>query len=308
MFTANQIETLLNIIRTQHILFIATQIGPEMLSDSELSILREIGFDVNDIKLTPFEEMFRWGMLSSSIGLKKAKNFKYDEFKRFVQSGNYLPLTPVERTAYNISQRQAASDIRGLGNRISQQTGQILIEADRNQRKQYEKIITEETASNIKNRGTISNLVSNLGHRTGDWARDFGRISDYVMHQAYEEGRAAHIMSQHGADALVYKKVFKSACKKCIELYLTKGFDSQPILFKLSDLIDNGSNIGRKVSEWLPVVGPTHPWCRCMLVYVDPNYEWSEEDGDFTKPKEYQRRVTRQSRVTVTIGDNKVSV
>ncbi|HNQ20263.1 MAG TPA: hypothetical protein PKI46_04285, partial [Bacteroidales bacterium] len=182
MFTPNQIAEIMDIIRTQHILFIATQIGPEMLSDSEVSLLREIGFDVEQIGITPFEEIFRWGLLSMSIGDKKSKDLKYSKFKDFLKSGNYLPLTPVEKTAIEVAQKQASSDIRGLGNRISQQTGQLLIESDQQQRLEYEKIITNETVSNIKNRGSISNLVSNLGHKTGDWARDFGRISDYVMH------------------------------------------------------------------------------------------------------------------------------
>jgi len=45
-----------------------------------------------------------------------------------------------------------------------------------------------------------------------------------------------------------------------------------------------------------------------MLVYVDPAYEWSEEDNDFTKPKTYQRQVQRKSRVRVTIGNETFNV
>ena len=308
MFTPDQIESLRGIIDLQHVIFIATQIGPEMLSNAELKLLKSAGVTLDDITMTPFDEMFSWGMLSSAIGHKRSNNMKYEEFEAFMRSGQYLPLSPVEKTAKEIAQRQAASDIRGLGNRINMATGQLVIEADMAQRANYESIITEESVKNIQNRGTRANLVSNLGHRTGDWARDFGRISDYVMTQAYEEGRATQIKNEHGSDANVYKKVFTSACKKCVSLYLTKGFGSEPIVFKLSELQNNGTNIGRKVAEWLPVIGPTHPWCRCMLVYVDPNYNWDEQAQDFNKPKEYQRVVQRNSRVRVQIGNRTVTV
>lgn len=303
MFTANQIEELMSIINLQHVVFIAANIGADMLSDSELRILKQAGVSLEQLQNTPFEEMFQWGLLSMSIGNSKSKKLDYKKFKGFLQSQENLPFTPVESKAIEVAKRQASSDIRGLGNRIQQQTGQLLIEADSAQRLSYEKDITEATVKNIKNRGSISNLVSDLGHKTGDWARDFGRISDYVMHQAFEEGRASQIRNQHGGDALVYKKVFQSACKKCVSLYLTKGVGSEPVLFKISELQSNGTNIGRKVADWKPVVGPTHPWCRCMLVHVDPNYEWSEEDGDFTKPKQYERKVQRRSRVKITVGN-----
>lgn len=308
MFTQNQIEQLMGIINMNHVLFIATQIGVEMLSDSELELLKQAGVNINEISDTPFDEMFRWGMLSNAIGNKRAKNLTYSQFKNFLSSSQYLPLTEVEKVAKTVAKKQAASDLRGLGNRIIQQTNQVLIEADQNQRAQYEKIVTDESVKNIKNRGTISNLVSNLGHKTGDWARDFGRISDYVMHQAFEEGRAAQIKTQFGVESIVYKKVFQSACKSCVKLYLTDGFGSKPKVFKLTELQNNGTNIGRKVAEWKPVIGPTHPWCRCMLVYIDPNYEWDDETKDFNKPKQFERKVERTSRVRVNIGNQSIEV
>jgi len=308
MFTPNQIEQLLGIIDLQHIIFIATQIGPDMLSDSEIEILQNAGVSINTIKNTPFDEMFRWGMLSAGIGYKQSTNMSYQDFVQFLRRGQYLPLTPVEKTAHDIARRQASSDLRGLGNRINAQTRQVLIEVDQQQRVQYEKIITNKATQNIQQRGSISNLVSKLGHATSDWARDFGRIADYTMTQAFEEGRAAQLKNQYGDDVLVYKKVFTSACKKCVKLYLTNGFGSKPIVFKLTELQANGTNIGRKADEWLPVVGPMHPWCRCMLVYVDSNYDWDPVTKDFNKPKEYQRKVQRTSRVRVTVGNSTIEV
>jgi hypothetical protein len=48
-------------------------------------------------------------------------------------------------------------------------------------------------------------------------------------------------------------------CEMCKKLYL--GSDNHPIIFKLEDLEANGTNVGRKQAQWLPVVGATHPHC-----------------------------------------------
>lgn len=73
-----------------------------------------------------------------------------------------------------------------------------------------------------------------------------------------------------------------------IALHITYGCRySAPKVFKLSELISNGTNIGRKVNEWKPTVGSTHPWCRCLLRYLPDDYDWSNESKTFT-PKPYK--------------------
>lgn len=261
MFSPNQISEILQIINYQHILFIGTNVGIDVLSDADIFLLEQSGFDVSALEKakTPFDEMFRFGMLSSALGYKKTSELNYSQFTRFLRDTGEIKLTEVEELALLNAKKQASSDIRGLGNRIEKDTEQILIEFDQNQRREFEQKISEQTQANISERGSISDLVSRLGHKTGDWARDFGRISDYVMHQAFENGRAEQILREHGEDAEVYKNVYEKACKHCVRLYLTKDVGSEPILFKLKDLMANGTNIGRKPPEWKAVVGPTHP-------------------------------------------------
>lgn len=308
MFSPNQISEILQIINYQHIMFIGTNVGIDVLSDADIFLLEQAGFDISSLEnaLSPFDEMFRFGMLSAAIGYKKTSELNYNQFLKFLRNSSQVELTQVEQLALMNAKKQASSDIRGLGNRIEKHTEQVLIEFDQNQRALYENIVNEETQANISNRGSIRDLVSRLGHKTTDWARDFGRISDYVMHQAFENGRAEQILKEHGEDAEVYKNVYEKACKHCVRLYLTEDIGSEPILFKLKDLIANGTNIGRKPLEWKAVVGPTHPHCRCTLAYRDPNYDWSEKEQTYNKPKEYQPRVQRNSRIRITIGDTTI--
>ena len=109
------------------------------------------------------------------------------------------------------------------------------------------------------------------------------------MHEAYNYGRAKSAFRKYGEDAEVWFTVLDNACESCRKLYLKDPDDpdSEPIVFKLKDVIDNGNNIGRKVADWKPTVAPIHPWCRCILNAKDPNTEWDSSTKAFTKIKKY---------------------
>lgn len=309
-FSIDQIAKLLKTINLQHLLFVHTNVGKDVLSKDDLDLLRNSGFNVDEVPyvMTPIETQFKWGIISQAIGSIKSRKLSFKDFLRFLKEGRYLPLTPVEKYALDSVKRQAYKDIKGLGNKVSNDVNQIIIESDQSQRKEYEKIISQEAKKTIQERGTIRDLVSKLGHKTKDWSRDFGRISDYVMHQAFEEGRAQQIKKDHGDDAMVYKDVYPGACKHCVRLYLTDGIGSKPKLFKLSYLVANGTNIGRKSEDWRPIIGSTHPHCRCTIAFFDINYEWDSKSQSFNKPREFKRKVERKSIVTVTIGNTTIEV
>ena len=128
------------------------------------------------------------------------------------------------------------------------------------------------------------------------------------MNTAYQEGRASGIEKHTGKDALVYKDVFPGACRHCIRLYLTDGIGSEPIIFKLSQLRENGTNIGRKAADWKATVGSVHPYCRCQLNEYDNRYDWNPETHSFSTLKSRQSKIERKSKIKVTIGNKEFLV
>lgn len=307
----DQINELMKIIESQVTGFVAFNVGSDVLTEDDRTLLQKYGVDVSNIvdENNLMEQSFKLGILSEAIGHKKSQEVTYEQMKEYIDSQKYIPFTETERAALENVKNQAYSDIKGLGNRIQRDTRHIIIEADRERRAEYEDIIQDAAERNVANRETIRNMVSELGHKTGDWNRDFGRIADYVNHMAFDTGRSSHIQKQHGKDAYVYKDVYPGACRHCIRLYLTKGFGSKPRIFKLQTLQANGTNIGRKAKDWRPVVGPTHPWCRCTLAHYDPRYEFNPKTRRYDIPKEdVEPQVPRRSSVTVTVGDETVEV
>ena len=126
-----------------------------------------------------------------------------------------------------------------------------------------QQIIKKKTIDAIKMRKGARGLAADLAETSKDWEVDWLRIAYFLTTEAYNQGRVQSILREYGQDAEVWFDVFDEACKHCRKLYLKNPDDenSEPIVFKLSDIIANGNNIGRKVQEWKPVVPPAHPYC-----------------------------------------------
>ncbi len=308
VLTPDQVQEILNIISYHQIHFIAEHVGTDVLTSSDIELLEQFGIDLKELgHVGKVEDAFKFGKLSVVLNESQNQKLSYAQFKKFLKSGKGIPLSIQEKFALKNVKYRAYSDIKGLGNKISQDFQNTLIEASKKQRKQFEKIIRETSKETILSRGSVQSMVSDLGHKTNDWARDFGRISDFILHDAFDSGRAESIREEFGDDSEVYKQVYPGACQHCIRLYLTSGIGSEPQVFNVVSLIQNGTNIGVKTADWKPVIGSTHPWCRCTLFRKPKGYSWSNETQSFSVPTG-ERKVQRKSKVRVKFGDKNFEV
>lgn len=180
-----------------------------------------------------------------------------DRLKEHLRA-NPIPLSEAEKQAVTMANQRAAQYVVGLGNRVSNQTGQMVIEADASLRQQLRDTIRTQTARNIAARETVKQLKSDLGHATSDWTRDLDRIAVTEKQTAMQEGQAAAAAKMYGGRAKVAKLTRPRCCPQCDAAYNSKG---QPRVFDLADLEANGSNVGRKQAEWKATVAPLHPNC-----------------------------------------------
>ena len=135
---------------------------------------------------------------------------------------------------------------------------------------------------------------SELHQTMEDKARDWDRVAYYELTDAQKQGQAYKLLQDGNVDKLVYKMPLATACAQCKHLFL-KSDGKTPRVFKLSRLINNGTNIGRKPypvrgGKTVPVgrsdgaetlkavVGLVHPWCACAGPYEYTGYEpWAKE-------------------------------
>jgi len=284
------------------LVFLSHTIGAGILSKSDLDTLAHFGIDVSSLpKYGVVDSAFKFGILADTLGSKAAKKLKYEDFRDKLKSGAFLPLTESEKITLNHIKMRMYGDVTGLGHRIGNDLKNIVIENSKKQQAQYEKILNETIASGVQESKTAREIASDLGHKTQDWAKDFDRIADYVLHEAFDTGKAISLLNKYkkeGETAYCYKEVYAGACEHCIEAYLTDGIGSKPKIFKVSTLIANGTNIGVKAADYKPVIGAMHPWCRCELFELMPNMEWDSEKKMFVL-KRNTYGVQRKSKIKI---------
>lgn len=287
IFSYGQIQDMLSILRRHELVFIAGQLGINYLSDTDKMILKAAGVDLDLFKNSQgvVEHAFLFGILADSINDERTKDMTYAQFQKFLKSGNFIPLTDEEEFALQQVKNRAYTDITNLGARMRNGVSNSVLRNNQQQSLLVQDVIKKKTINAVKLRLGATDLASDLANTTKDWEVDWLRIAYYLTHEAFNAGRAQNILKKYGKDAEVYFDVHKGACKKCMELFLTDPEDenSEAKIYKLSEIIANGNNIGRKTADWKATISPIHPYCRCTINYKDPNNVWDANLRGYTK-------------------------
>lgn len=256
LLTPEQLQKVQKIVEKHHNAFVVSAIGPEAVDPGVLTELEQAG--LIEGHLNSVEQAYLYGQLLGILQNKATANMSFDAFQKYVRK-NPIPLSVPEQRAVKFAQLSAAGYLKGLGNKVNQQTGNILIEADSKLRAKLERVVRDKTAQNIAKRETAKQLKSDLGWASKDWTRDWDRIAVTEKQTAMQTGLADHIAKRYGEEALVAKRSMPDACKHCDRLY--NGPDGNPRIFPLSTLVANGTNVGKKTAEWQAVIGTVHPHC-----------------------------------------------
>lgn len=299
MFTSQQIEEVIKGIDYHYSMIIGISLGYESLSMEDQLLLQSYGVDMNKLmaEYPPYLRMFYLGRLSAILKDEQLRSISLNDFDYYLKNYQFLPLSKREKKEYDISRQFTYNHLKGLGRRSSDGVRDIMLEINR------KNIIKEEISTGIEKRRSIQKVISEIGHKTEDWNRDWHRIVETEMANIYNQGQISMLLEKYGDQHEVWKQVYKEACRHCISLYTTNGIGSEPKVFKLSELVGNGTNIGRKVADWLPVVDATHPFCRCHIYSKFPGQVWDGTVQNFVYPKEERERKWTEGVIKIRVGD-----
>lgn len=310
LFTPEEIQQLFFIVDYRIARVIADVLGKDYLSPDDIDVLKRFDFDLKTeiLKIPPYWQAFIFGRLAAILSPAQLSSLDFNDLKQYVEKEQYPALTTREKAEYNASAMRSYSYIKGMGNKIKDSLSSTISEEEMKiavaeREREVETAIREELTEGVLKRKSVQSIVSSLGHRLDEWNRDWGRIVATEMENIFQIGIAQTIMKEHGIHAKVYKEVFPGACRMCLNAYTTAGAGSKPVIFDLSELIANGTNIGRKSKDWKPVLTNIHPFCRCMLRHVPDGYEWDDKTQSFEPKKaDESKRVQRKSKVKITVG------
>lgn len=271
MLTPEQLRRIREIVSRYHLATVADVAGIEALTPEEVKQLEEAGLMPETPKPSamppPVRAAFRFGATLARAAGKAAARLVGDKLAMAITSA---PLTRVEELAAAAASERAGQWIRTHSAKVASAV-QVAVTTPR-----LEDVIQEQVKEAVRTRKTIKQLKSDLGHMTKEWARDLDRIAGTELHNAHQQGLSAAYKTDHG-DPMVFKRVLPGACKVCRRLLEDSG--GMPKLFRLSELEANGSNIGRKQVDWLPVIDGIHPNCRCVMVRMPDGWGFNES-GD----------------------------
>lgn len=231
-------------------------------------------------------------------------------FEEAMRLALHMPMQKPDLAAIAIAEQQTAMYITDNAKDLATKIGRLAIQKrneairqmaiDFHARKLKRTVLDEETkreaGEEIPERYVEDwqQFKSELYHAMDDKARDWDRVAYYEIVDAQKQGMAHALMEDGNVDKLVYKMPLPTACSQCKFLYLEKD-GITPRLFKLSEMISNGTNIGRKphatkggkvVEGGRPdgqetlkaVAGLVHPNCACQGPYKVTGHEhWAKQ-------------------------------
>lgn len=308
IFSPVEIQKLFNIIDYRIAIMVGDALGKEFLTPQDKEVLKINGFDIDNAfkKIPPFYQAYLFGKVSGLLTPSQIGVLDYKDLASYTEKRSYLKLTKREQFEYNAAAVKTYTYVKDMGQKFKNTLLNSISEQE-SQESLVQQEIKEAIKEGVLKRRSAQAVASDLGSKLQDWNRDWGRIVETEYQNIYSIGKASTILEEHGPDALVYKQVFPEACSHCRHFYTTRGIGSKPRIFKLSELIENGSNVGKKVKDWKPTLPATHPWCRCELVYIPKGYVWSEDKKTFIPPENY-KRVERKSKIKLTIGSKTFEV
>lgn len=293
-----QIQEISDLMEFYNSVFINANVGSSLLNRNQKRILKRFGIALSPVdQQTHVDYVYKFGMLASSLKYKRTKDFDFKGLKSFIKSGNFLPLSDLEKHTLDVLKHQMYKDVTQLKNRQISDLYQLSIESS--QKDKYQQIIQREAMNAVNERMSIKQFSKVLSEKASDWVRDFDKVADFVMHSAYQHGKAMSLVRQYGTNVKVWYMVKKDACKHCKRIYIKNTRTNEPRVFQLLEVLNNGSNIGRKMDDLRATAYSLHVFCRCEMEVFDENTVWDQQKQLFIQTRN-NYGVTRKSKIKIT--------
>lgn len=258
----------------------------------------------------------RWAPMVQ-VRREDLRSLTREEAEARAQNGALAPAPPIEYTerpsvtppawmsvaeqaGYERAILRGGEFIRGLGNELNADLlqvvaeewagEQIVREVDPAKRQDMLAIVREELADSLATKRDARALAGALADRSQHYAHNWKRIAVTELQGAHNEGRVSYALNAYGEDAQVARIPESDACEYCRMHFAPSGV---PKVFKVADIIGNGTNVGRKRSQWQPTVWAMHPNCRCDTIAVPQGFIVAE-DGTLSREGYEQNDTTSE--------------
>lgn len=254
------------IIDLAYLTFAFDLIGDEFMNDAEKRELESLGYIVGHKPLIE--------VLYTLIRLQPPEGYHNRRLQDLIDNIATRTHLPVFSDTHQAALDQAKLAINNAVQNAKSDTKKQIRQAVLDTNKQYRNDVAVHRYRTVpieeqKGKDYFGMLLDKIAFLPlliqSDFVRSFttaltDSINDTIVDKITEESMLSKL---DPASTLVFKKVNNdgSLCQWCGEFY---GI-GEPKIYTLAQLQANGSNYGKPKSEWKPVIGSTHPRCRCEL-------------------------------------------
>lgn len=217
------------------------------------------------------EHAFNYGFMSDALKEQKDASTTYKQFQSWLGEKRYASLTENEEAALESVKFSVAKALERTANKYEEAMNNVVVEADKNLNRRIASQVGNAVAESIERRKAVAEIARGLQKATKDATKNWTRIVVTEVNNAFQEGKVSMIQkSNKGRDPKVYKRVRPDACDECRDAYLLKS--GVPRVFRLSELLANGSNVGKSRGERQATVSAFHPHCMCELMELPEGF------------------------------------
>lgn len=254
-------------IRDGHLAFLAEVFGPTAIDREDHDRLLAAGKIRGDGLLPQDAAASAHAVGAIAVGSEADALSDPGEFWRRV-GDDLQVITEAEREATALLRDRVGEHVRALGARLEEAAGRAMVDVDDASRRR-------RLTGAAGGASAADEVLARVRKAAAELRRDWLRVAHTELHNAAEEAKAVALAHRApGRDPRVFKRPRADACAFCRLLYL-KSDGVTPRVFRLSQLLANGSNVGRRAgrparsgksrTEWKAVVGAAHPFCLCEL-------------------------------------------
>lgn len=269
------LEKIKSIIEKQYNTLTISVLGNSVFTSSELDELHNQGIDINqDTSFLDF--IYNYNFINPYGTLDKPKTLEGIESQLAIPG--IKPLGEAHTYAVEHLNENAKQVLDKLKQDVMTKFEGIIRDKNNDYKLNALMNLNRDAAEDIIVKElTISEIKQELKDFAGEPNRNWDRIIATELSNAIGAGHVDRIVvdnsNKNMDNVLVYRIVVKDThlCKFCNEFYVDT--DGSPKVYRLSTLLANGSNYGKKTSAWNPVTLATHPNERCSgIIELKPGW------------------------------------
>jgi hypothetical protein len=252
------LEKIKKIIERRHNSLLLSLVGPEVLSEEDLLELKEAGFNVEESP-SLLEMVYYNNVLNELRSANSPKNIS--EMRKQQKS---IPEDLMHTSAVEHINENFSHSLENLKADVKSRVEGLIRDANMEFRaKALQDSAREGAVDSLIRESSVGKIKQSLRDYTGDASRNWERVAVTETSNALGLGSADRIIKMNEGKDLKSVFVFRipvrdaALCKHCRRFYLDS--DETPALYRMSTLLGNGTNYGKKAQQWNPVIGATHP-------------------------------------------------